>query len=48
MQEKQKGHVYYKQSSYFGPFERERALDENFSILFLFSMLIYSVRQIRY
>jgi hypothetical protein len=36
-----------KQNSYFGPFERERALDENFSILF-FSKLIYKMRQIRY
>jgi hypothetical protein len=29
------GHpVHYKQNSYFGPFERERALDENFSMFF--------------
>jgi hypothetical protein len=33
---KQEGHVHYKQNSYFGPFERERALGENFSMFCFF------------
>jgi hypothetical protein len=37
-----------KKCSYFGPFERERALDENFSMFVFFFKLIYNVRQIRY